>query len=168
MAAVDTNPWELDPARVPSYADLGSPAFKNATGDRAPKDDGTMPEAKMFMRLFEAALSAGNMTPSLRVTIRFNAGAPFVDSFIAPGLNISTADIGCVDNATGDTTVRVRASKLPTKRTSPSVDVHEGTSPSVTVADYEATDSEIDYRGARVKTWVSGSLANCGFTVTIY
>lgn len=168
MAAAEKNPWDLTPARVPTLVDLGSPNFKNVTGDKAPLDDGTMPEATMFQRLFEAAVSAGVVAPSMRVTVRFSAGAPVIDSFLSPRSEIGIADIEAVDNGTGDTTVRVRADRVPTKRSNPALDIHEGTGPTGTVADYSATDGGVDYRGARVKTWVSGTLTNLGFSVTIY
>lgn len=162
------NPWDDTPARVPTLLDFGGAALEDETGDRAPLRDGSMPYSDMFNRRAEALASAAAVTPSLVVTVRISAGAPVLDSFVAPRTTLRSEDIGIVDNGTGDCTVRVRADYIPTRRTEPSATPTEGTAPTCSAAEYAATDTGVAYRGARVKSWAAGVAADQGFTLRIF
>lgn len=166
MSAATVNPWDDDDARVPTAVDLGADVagFVLADDVPAPVKDGTMLYADMVNRLLEAAVSASRMTPSLIVTVQFNAGTPSVESFIAPRDAIDTNAIGLIDNGTGDTTIRLLAAHLPPKRVRPVATPNEGTKPTCSADWYESGG----YRGARVKTWDNGSAADLKFTVTIF
>lgn len=173
MAAATQYPYDKTPAAAVSAADLGADAAGFVLADeladehgneRAPVQDGTELYAAMVNRLLETAVGADALTPSLRVTIRFNAGTPAVDSFLAKRTTLRTEDIDFVDNGDGDTTVRVADTSLPPKRGEPGAYVHEGTKPTLEVAHYTATG----WRGARVKTWDNGSAADLLTTVEIW
>lgn len=169
MAAATENPWNATPARVPSAEDLGADkdgAFKllDVDGEHAPPKDGSMPYADMVNRLLEAAVSACSMAPSVRVTVRFSAGAPQVDSFTAPRTTLRTEDIKLVDNGDGDVTVRVDSTLIPTKRGEPTATVHAGTEPTIKAEEYTASG----WRGARVYTKDGGTPTDLKFTVEIH
>jgi hypothetical protein len=174
MAAYEQNPWNMTPAEEPSALSLGADAngvFALADedvdgygNDISPIKDGTQPYAAMMARTMEAALAASRMVPSLRVTIRFNAGAPVVDSFRSTRDTLKIEDIDLIDGGTGITTVRVVDTSLPPKRGEPSAAVHEGTKPTFKVEHYSASG----WRGALVTTWDNGSAANLLFTVEIW
>jgi hypothetical protein len=174
MAAASSNPWNLTPAEEPSAATLGADANgvfvlvdekTDAYGnDISPPDDGTMLNKRMVERAFETALAASRMVPSLRVTVRFSAGDPIVDSFRSTRDGRTIESIEVVDNGTGDTTVRVVDTTLPPKRGEPGAVVHAGTKPTMKVEDYSTTG----YRGARVTTWDNGSAADLLVTVEIW
>lgn len=169
MAAATKNPWDETPAKVPSFESLGANAegkfvLEDELGDKAPLKDGSMLYADMVKRCLEAAAIASAMTFSLRVTVRFNAGEPIVESFLAPRTTLRTSDIQFHDNGDGDTTVYVADTLIPTKRMDPGVDLHAGTKPTATVEHHAAAGE----RGARVKTWDNGTAADLRYTVTIY
>jgi len=120
--------------------------------------------AAMVMMCFYMATAASAVASSCVVTIRFNGGAPQVESFIAPNTNISTTDFTFVENATGDTTVRLPIAKVPPKRTRPIACANEGTNPGVSADEFD----DGTYRGARVKTWQGGTLADTKFTLQLW
>ena len=162
MSAGTLNPWTQ--GRVPTLLDAGSPKLRDEEGDFAPVKDGTMLYAAMVMMLFYMAASASIVASSCIVTVKFVAGAPQVESFIAPNTSIGLADFTFVENATGDTTVRLPIGKVPPKRTRPIAGANEGTNVGVTADEF----SDDDYRGARVKTWAGGTLADLKFTVQLW
>jgi len=169
MAAAEQSPWDMTPARRPSFESLGANAegkfvIEEELGDKAPLKDGTMLYKDMVNRCLEAAAIANALVPSLRVTVRFSGGAPVLDSFMAPRTTLRSSDIKFTDNGDGDTTVWVDSSLIPPKVSDPSHDVHEGTKPTSKVEDYVA----VGKRGARVKTWDNGSAVDLRFTVTIF
>lgn len=169
MPAASQNPWDMTPAQVPSFESLGANAegkfaLEEELGEKAPLKDGTMLYKEMLERAFEAAALANAMMPSLRVTVRFNAGSPVVDSFLAPRTTLKTSDIQFNDNADGDTTVWVNDTYLPPKRMDPGLHLNGGTKPTGEVEHFADTGK----RGARVKTWDDGSAADVRFTVEIF
>ncbi len=169
MAAATTNPWNDNPASEPTAETLGADAngafvLADELGDLAPIKDGSMLHADMVKRAFEALLAASLMGPSLRVTVRFNAGVPVVDSFRARRTTLRTEDITFVDGGTGITTVRVVDTYLPPKRGEPAAFVHEGTDPGIKPEHYAATG----FRGATVTTLAGGVAADLKFSVEIW
>jgi hypothetical protein len=116
------------------------------------------------MMLFYMASSANLVASSCIVTVKFSGGVPQVESFTAPNTSIATADFTFVENATGDTTVRLPIGKVPPKRTRPIACANEGTDVGTTADDF----NDGTYRGARVKTWASGTLTDLKFTVQLW
>lgn len=174
MAAYEQNPWDMTPAEEPSAAALGADAHgvfvlrdedvDQFGNDISPLKDGTQPYSAMLIRAFETALAADLMSPSLRVTVRFNGGTPVVDSFRSKRTTLRYEDVKVVDNGTGITTVRVADTSLPSKRGEPSATVHEGTEPTIKAVHY----SDTGWRGATVTTLDGGGAANLKFTVEIW
>ena len=158
------NPWDDTPARVPTLLDFGGAALEDDTGDRAPLRDGSMPYSDMFNRQAEALASAAAVTPSLVVTVRFSGGVPALDSFVAPRTTLRSEDIQVDDDGTGITTVSVLDTYIPTKRTEPAVSANEGIDVNALAYEYASGGR----RGATVKTWAAGSLADRKFTLRIF
>ena len=158
------NPWDDTPARVPTLLDFGGAVLEDETDDRAPLKDGSMPYADMFNRQAEALASAAAVTPSLVATVRFSGGVPALDSFVAPRTTLRSEDITVTDNGTGDTTISVLDTYIPTKRTEPHATANEGTDPALQAAEFASGGR----RGARVKSWAAGSAADLKFTVEIF
>ncbi len=174
MTAASSNPWNDTPARRPSAVDFGADAngafslrdedVDEYQQDISPVRDGSMLYADMMRRTLEATAAIAATMPALTVTVRFNAGAPVVDSFCSPRTTRKIEDIFVVDGGTGITTVRVVDTTIPPKIGEPQASVHEGTDPAIKVEDY----SDTGWRGALVTTRAGGTLADLKFTVSIW
>lgn len=173
MAADPSHPYSARPAREFSAAGLGADNGRFVLQDElvdkygnsiAPIQDGKDMYAAMVCRLLECALAAETLTPTVRITVRFSTGTPVVDSFRSKDPTFVLTDITFIDNGDGDTTVRIPIAKLPPKRGEPCVSLHEGTKTGITVIHF----ADVDYRGARVKSWDTSTATDLKFTVEIW
>lgn len=162
MAAEATRTWDIDPARRPSLDDVGGAQLVDKAG-KEPPQDGTHPYANMLNQGQHQQHAAALMIPSVRLTIDFSAGAPFVLTMMSPSTTLLSSDFTLTDNATGDTTITWTAGKLPTMQCDPIGSVNADTTSACSFTARRVTATSI-----RVRVLVAGALSDSRFTVEIY
>lgn len=166
MAAEETSTWDIDiavgGARRPTLADLGGADFLD-DDDYPPPRDGSEPYATEYNQSKKQAFAAGQMIPSVRLTIDFSGGNPFIDKLMAPGTAIVAGDFTLDGTTTGRLVISWTAGKLPEMVCDPQVSLNVDTANdcSISVAKLTATS-------VRVNTRVNGVLADARFTIDLH
>lgn len=112
-------------SRRPSAADVGigltsidfgsgpvDVALKEVEGDE-PTLDGIHPYAAFFNQLAWLARAAGLMLPSVKLTIKYAAGAPVIDTIESFNTTLSTTDFTLADLGTGQLSITWESWKIP-------------------------------------------------------
>jgi len=129
VSAASTLTWDIPlvngGARRPSLEDVGGARLEDEAPPNAPTKTGEMPYADMVNQLQLQVAALAKMAAALTVSIKFTAGAPSVDSFVAPSTLLVLTDIGVVDVSPGVTRLDFAAGKLPPHTVLPKVTINQ-------------------------------------------
>lgn len=162
MAAAETNTWDIDPARRPSLADVGSAILIDEAG-KEPPQDGTHLYANMANQWQHQLAAMGAMIPSVRLTVDFSAGAPFIVTMMTPSTTLVSGDFSFTDHAVGDVTISWASGKLPTMQCEPTGCVNANTTDECSFTAIMTSATSI-----RCRVRVNNALSDTKFTVNIH
>lgn len=126
---ISYNPWHGDPGNAvaphrPSLAQLGGGAFQDDQSN--PPDLDTMPSAAMENVNEKTLAGIAAVTSVAGFTVKFAAGAPYIDKATFADSSLDPGDITVTDNGTGDTSLTWAAGTFPTAALEPTgLTIHE-------------------------------------------
>lgn len=163
MAAPDYLTWDGSVAlneapRRPSTDDLGRDDLEDDLEE--PPNETTDPTAAGWNQRSKQIAAISKTTDTIRISVGFSSGAPFVSKIATPQSTLVTGDLTVVDNATGDTTITWAANTLPAALVEP----HGATLNTA----HGSIWAEAVANGVRVHTAnLAGSATDLPFTVCI-
>lgn len=163
MTVADYFTWRGDAAngiapRRPTIADIGSDAYENVPGEEPDERHGV--RAEHANQWSQQIPGLSRVASPSKLTVRFNAGAPFVHSIATVRGDVLTNGITVTDAGTGVTQLTWPADTFPPFITDPIASIN-GTTAGMIAAQYIAN-------GVEVRTFGSnGSAADLPFTVSL-
>jgi hypothetical protein len=161
MAAIEDLTYDLATARRPSIEDLGGVGFVDDEAHPPPRD-GTYLYKEVVIQLVKQVHALAKMVPLFRMTVDFNAGAPYILTLDCPSEVLVAGDFTLTDNGTGDVTIEWTADDVPPVSTGPLASVNLSTTSDVSISPALITTSSV-----RVRVKVAGAASDTAFTLQV-
>lgn len=161
---IDYDPWHGDPGNAvaphrPSLDQLGGGAYEDDQSD--PPDLDTMPSAAMENANEKTLAGIARLSDLATWSIKFNAGAPYIDKSSFADKLLVNGDFTVTDNGLGQTDITWAADTFPVAVAEPALTLNE-------IAGVREAAAWLIPNGVRINTFDDlGIGVDCAFTVTL-